>query len=90
MHQDLVQEAGCDFVPLVVKTFGVWSPFVLRTLHIIADCTTAGSGVSIKVARKHLLQQLSVSLWTNNALMILRYWALQCEGTNFPFLHLHA
>ena len=35
--------------------------------------TTAGSGASAKLARKHLLQQLSVSLWTNNARMILCY-----------------
>ena len=43
------------------------------------------SGASTKQARKHLLQQLSVSLWTNNARMILRYWALQCEDSDFPF-----
>ena len=24
-HQDAVEEVGCDFVPLVVETFGVWS-----------------------------------------------------------------
>jgi len=89
-HQDLVEEAGCDFVPLVVETFGVWSPFALRTLHIIADRTTARSGVSTKLARKHFLQQLSVSLWTSNARMILRYWALQCEDNDFPFPHLPA
>ena len=29
-----------------------------------------------QVARKNLLQQLSVQ-WSNNAKMILRYWALQ-------------
>jgi len=28
-HQDAVEEAGCDFFPLVVETFGVWSPFAL-------------------------------------------------------------
>jgi len=39
-----------------------------------------------KLARKHLLQQLSVSLWTNNARMILRYWALQGEDSDFPFV----
>ena len=31
-HQDAVEEAGCDFVPLVVETFGFWSPFALQTL----------------------------------------------------------
>jgi len=87
-HQAVVEEVGCDFIPLVVETFGVWSPLALRTLRTIADRTTARSGVSTKLARKHLLQQLSVSLWTNNARMILRYWALQCEDMNFPFPHL--
>ena len=72
-------------VPLVVETFGFWSPFALQTLRTIAERTTARSGASTKQARKHLLQQLSVSLWTNNARMILRYWALQCEDSDFPF-----
>ena len=89
-HQDLVKEAGCDFVPFVMETFRVWSPFALCTLHTIADHTTARSGVFTKAARKHLLQQLSVSLWTNNAQMILQYWALQCEDTDIPFPHLTA
>ena len=84
-HQDAVEEAGCDFVPLVVETFGVWSPFALQTLRTIAERTTARSGASTKQAHKHMLQQLSVSLWTNNARMILRYWALQCEDSDFPF-----
>ena len=70
---------------MVVETFGFWSPFALQTLRTIAERTTARSGASTKQARKHLLQQLSVSLWTNNARMILRYWALQCEDSDFPF-----
>jgi len=54
-------------------------------LRTIADHTTARSGAFAKLAWKHLLQQLSVSLWTNNARMILRYWALQSEDSDFPF-----
>jgi len=84
-HQDAVDEVGCDFIPLVVETLGVWSPFALQTLHTIADRTTARNSISTKLARKNLLQQLSVSLWTNNACMILRYWALQCQDMDFPF-----
>ena len=83
-HQDVVEEAGCDFIPLVVETFGVWSPFAFRTLQTIADRTTTRSGTSHRLARKNLLQQLSVSLWMNNARMILRYWALQGDDTDFP------
>ena len=69
-------------VPLV-ETFGIWLPFALQTLRTIAERTTARSGASTKQAHKHLLQQLSVSFWTNNARMIFRYWALQCEDS-FP------
>jgi len=43
-HRDSVEETGCDFIPLVVETFGVWSPFALKFLYIIADRTTARSG----------------------------------------------
>jgi len=69
------------------RTFGVWPPFALRMLQTIADCTTAHSGTSTKLSRSQFLQQLSVSLWTNNACMILRYWALQGEDSDFPTLH---
>jgi len=82
-HQDAVEEVGCDFIPLVVELLDVWSPFALQTLCTIADHTTARGGVSTKLARKNLLQQLSVFLWTNSACMILRYWALQCQDTDF-------
>ena len=47
-HQDAVEEAGCDLVPLVVETFGFWSPFALQTLRTIAERTTARSGASTK------------------------------------------
>ena len=83
-HQDAVEEVGCDFVPLVVETFGFWSPFALQTLRTIAERTTARSGASTKQAHKHLLQQLSVSLWTNNARMI--YGTGLCSVKTLIFL----
>ena len=49
------------------------TPFALSILYsIAADCTTTCSGISHKVARRNLLQQLSVCLWTYNARMIPR------------------
>jgi len=79
-HQNAVEEAGCDFIPLVVETFGVR----FAMLRIIADRTTARSGASTKLARKHfILQQLSVSLWMNNVHMISRFWALKGENSDF-------
>ena len=51
-HLYAVEEVGCDFIPLVVENFGVWSPLALRTLHSIADRTTARSDASIKSPEK--------------------------------------
>ena len=36
-HLAAVEKVGSDFVPLVVETFGVWTPFALKTLQNIAD-----------------------------------------------------
>ena len=84
-HLTILEKAGGDFIPLVVESFGVWTPFALSVLNSsIADRTTTHSGVSPKIARKNLLQQLSVCLWVNNAQMILRYWALQGSDDDFP------
>jgi len=49
-HQDAMEETGCDFIPLMVKTFGVWLSFALHMLQTIAYHTTAPS---IKPARLH-------------------------------------
>ena len=85
-HQDAVEEAECDFFLLVVEAFGAWSPFALQMLRTIANRIIARSGASTKLARKHLLQQLSASIWPNNAWMTLRYWALQVEDNDFPIV----
>jgi len=68
-----------------------WKPlvcghFCFEMLQKIADCTIARSGVSTKLARKHLLQQLSANLWAYNARMILRYWAYRVKTVTFPLL----
>ena len=59
-HLAAVEKVGSDFIPLVVQTFGVWTPFALKMLYVVADCSTPRSGVPRKLARKNLLQQLSV------------------------------
>ena len=33
-YLDAVEEAGCDFVPLVVETFGVWSPHSSNSCYV--------------------------------------------------------
>ena len=74
-------EVGSDFIPLVAKCFGVWTPFALKTLSVIAHYTTPHNA---KLARKNLLQQLSVALWLNNVRMILYYWAQGIDIDLFP------
>ena len=46
-HWDIVEDTGCDFIPLVVETYGVWSQFAFHILYFNADHTTARSGISI-------------------------------------------
>ena len=75
-HEANVVAAGGQFYPLIVETFGVWTPFAQETLKDIARRTTARNGLSPKKAFKNLIQQLSVCLWKYNAKTVLRYWAL--------------
>jgi len=70
-----LEKVRTDFVPLAP-----WSPFALKMLKVIADCTTLWSGVTPNLERIYLLQQLSVSLWQSSAKIILRNWALQDDN----------
>ena len=76
-----IMEVTFHSIPLVCESFGVWSPFALSTLFKIADHTTVKNGLSQKLARRQLLQRLSVTLWKYNAKMVLRYYALCSEDT---------
>jgi len=64
------------------RFYSVWTHFALKQLQVIA---TPHSGVPRKAARKNLLQQLSVKLWTGNAKMILQYWSLQLDDDECSF-----
>ena len=70
-YLDSVTNDGGDFIPLVCESFSVWSPFALSTPFTIADHTTVKNGLSRKLARRQLLQRLSVTLWKYNAKMVL-------------------
>ena len=72
-YLESVTNDGGDFIPLVCESFGVWSPFALSTFFTIADCTTVKNGLSWKLARRQLLQRLSVSLWKYNAKIITKF-----------------
>ena len=75
-HENNAVAAGGQFYPLIVETFGVWTPFAGETLKDIARRTTARNGLSPKKAFNNLIQQLSICLWRYNAKTVLRYWAL--------------
>ena len=82
-YQDIVNDNGGDFIPLVCETFGFWSSYALSILGSIADRTTVRNGLPRKFARHQLLQQLSVTLWKYNAKMMLCQYLLTAED-EFP------
>ena len=82
-YQDIVSDDGGDFIPLVCKTFDVWTPYALSILNPIADRNTVRNGMPHKLAQCQLLQQLSVTLWWYNAKMILRQYSITIED-GFP------
>ena len=51
-HLAIVEKEGGDFIPLIMESFGIWTPFALV---VIADHTTTRSRISPKVARRNLL-----------------------------------
>jgi len=63
----VVAAVAGDFIPLIVEFFGVWTSSALSILHSIADRTIYGttthSDIFRKVARRNLLQQLSVCMF---------------------------
>ena len=70
---NLVTNLGGVFIPLVVESFGRWTPLACRTLKSIARCTTLRNGLQEGVAYRNLCEQLSVLLWTFNTRMVLRH-----------------
>ena len=51
-YQDMVSDSGEDFIPLVCETLGVWSPYALNTLFLIADRSTVKNGLARKCQSK--------------------------------------
>ena len=69
-HQTSVEASGGSFIPLVVESLGVWTPFAKKSLKSIATRSSLGRGLSVLQAYNLLLQQLSIQLWAYNAKMI--------------------
>jgi len=38
-YQDIVNNSGGNFIPLICETFGIWTPFALSILGSIVDRT---------------------------------------------------
>ena len=47
--------AGGLFYPMIVETFGVWTPFAVETIKTIAARTTTGNEISPKKALRNLI-----------------------------------
>ena len=69
----MVEAVGGSFVPLVVETFGVWTPYATKMLKCIATHLSLHNGLSASDSYRNLIQQLSVKLWQYNAKLILNY-----------------
>ena len=75
-HAASVEATGGVFVPLVVESLGVWTPFAKKILSRIAARSIVHNRLSMVEASRNLLQQLCVKLWAYNAKMILSRFSL--------------
>ena len=83
-HATSLGMVGGAFVPLVVKMLGLWTPFALQCLLLIASRTTCG--LSPDEATWHLVQQLSIKLWSYNALLyLIAFNMVKNVYSGFPF-----
>ena len=65
-HEAEVAATGGLFYPLVVESFGFWTPNSLAVLKTIASKTR----MTFSQAFSNLVEQLSVHLWQFNARMV--------------------
>ena len=70
-HEKDVTATGGLFFPLIVETFGIWTPNSLRTLKRIASKATSINIIPLSLATRNLIQLLSIRLWVFNARMVL-------------------
>ena len=69
-HEAEVAAMGGLFYPLVVESFGFWTPTSLAVLKAIASKTTTKTRMTFSQAFSNRLEQLSVRLWQFNARMV--------------------
>jgi len=84
-HMEVVEKVRADFIPLVVKTFGVWTLFALKYLNNIVRMLTETTPVV--VFHPSWLERIFLTiviLCSYNAKMMHRYRALQGSDDPFP------
>ena len=67
----MVTLSGGLFYPIIVETFGTWSPYSLEVIKTIARKMSLVSSLSISKIVCNIHEQLSVRLWQYNAKMVL-------------------
>ena len=67
----MVTLSGGLLYPIVVETFGTWSPYSLEVIKTIARKMSLVSSLSISKIVCNIHEQLSVRLWQYNAKMVL-------------------
>ena len=70
-HDSMVTLSGGLFYPIVVETFGTWSPYSLEVIKTIARKMSLVSSLLISKIVCNIHEQLSVRLWQYNAKMVL-------------------
>ncbi len=76
-YEEHVHRHGRRFVPFVVESLGLWSPFTTITLRAIAERTTLKNSLESKAAFSNLSEQLSM---TFNAKTVLNYLFLHTSS----------
>ena len=79
-YRSSVESMGALFYPLVVESFGLWTPHSLLLLKTIAGRVSIASDIIKNLAFTNFLQQLSVKLWSYNAKMIMS----RLHSSNIP------
>ena len=70
-HDSMVTLSGGIFYPIVVETFGTWSPYSVEVIKTIARKMSLVSSLSISKIVCNIHEQLSVRLWQYNDKMVL-------------------
>ena len=68
-YEEVVDDSGALFFPLLVETYGCCTPSSLGTIKTIASKVVTATSIPFTQAYYNLMQQLSANLWKFNARM---------------------